>query len=121
METPNDEQSVQREEQAAAEEAAGIGGPAPEYEGDEKDRPVAESGGGEAEGFEQSEHELVEQAENFDEHRSPRRDAFEEEVESDRSGASFAEADEVDPTEVTSDPAEGEDDPGEGPGLAAER
>ena len=61
-------------------------------------QPVEEAGGGEAEGFEQSERELVERAENFDEHRSPRRDAFEAEDESDRSGASDGEPDEVDPT-----------------------
>ena len=87
----------------------------------EERRPVEESGGGEAEGFEQAEAELVEQAENFDEHRSPRRDAFEPEEESDRSTASYSEPDEVDPTEVTSDPGEEEDDPGAGPGLAPER
>ena len=46
---------------------------------EEERRPVEEAGGGESEGFEQAERELVEQAENFDQHRSPRRDAFEAE------------------------------------------
>jgi hypothetical protein len=46
-------------------------------------RPVEEAGGGEAEGFEQAEEELVERAENFDEGRSPRRDAWDEAEPSD--------------------------------------
>lgn len=121
METPPDERAARREADAAAEEAARIGGPGPEYEGDAESRPVEESGGGEAEGFEQAEHELVEQAENFDEHRSPRRDAFEGEEEADESTARYGEPDEVDPTEVTSDPLEGGNDPGAGPGLASDR
>jgi hypothetical protein len=37
---------------------------------------VDEAGGGESEGFEQAEAELVEQAENFDDGHSPLRDAF---------------------------------------------
>jgi hypothetical protein len=46
-------------------------------------RPVEEAGGGEAEGFEEAEEELIERAENFDEGRSPRRDAWEEAEPSD--------------------------------------
>lgn len=38
-------------------------------------RPVEEAGGGEAEGFEQAEQELIERAENW-EGRSPEHDAF---------------------------------------------
>ncbi len=64
---------------------------------EEERRPVEEAGGGEAEGFEQSERELVEQAENFDAHRSPRRDAFDGEEESDRSSAAYSDPDEADP------------------------
>jgi hypothetical protein len=41
-------------------------------------RPVEEAGGGEAEGFEEAEAELIERAENFDGGRSPRRDAWDE-------------------------------------------
>ena len=93
---PADEDVVRGEEEAAAAEAARIGGPAPHYEGDEAHRPVAEGGGGESEGFEQAEQKLVEQAENLDEHRSPRRDAFTEESEADASTAEYAEADEAD-------------------------
>jgi hypothetical protein len=87
----------------------------------EERRPVEEAGGGEAEGFEQAEAELVEQAENPDEHRSPERDAFTGEKEADRSTASYSEPDEVNSTEVTSDPDEDDNDPGAGPGLAPER
>ena len=43
--------------------------------------PVEEAGGGEAEGFEQAEARLIEEAENFDEGRSPLRDAIDEEAE----------------------------------------
>ena len=65
----------------------------------EERRPVEEAGGGESEGFEQAERDLVEQAENFDAHRSPRRDAFAAEEESDRSTADYGEPDEVESEE----------------------
>lgn len=56
------------------------------------ERPVDEAGGGQAEGFELSEKELREQAENFDRGRSPAFDAGEVEAES--SPATYSEADE---------------------------
>ena len=52
-------------------------------------RPVEEAGGGEAEGFEQAEKELIERAENW-EGRSPEHDAFPAE---EQSGAEYGEAD----------------------------
>ena len=55
-----DDDVVKPEEEAAAAEAGEIGGSAPSYDGDAADRPVAEGGGGVAEGFEQAEDELVE-------------------------------------------------------------
>ena len=91
---------VSQEEDAAAAEAGEIGGPAPEYEGDEEERPVAEGGGGESEGFEQAEQELVERAENLDEHRSPRRDSFTEEQEADKSTAAYGEPDQAQPPDA---------------------
>jgi len=112
---------IEREERPAAAEAGSVGGPAPEYEGDEESRPVEEAGGGEAEGFEQAERELGEQAAHGDPALSPEADAFSPEEEADRAGASYSEPDEVDATEVTSDPEEGPDDPGEGPGITSER
>jgi hypothetical protein len=63
---------------AAAAEAAAIGGrpssepPAAEGEPDEAQRPLAEAGEGEAEGFEQAEQELVEHASHGDQHAARR-------------------------------------------------
>ena len=119
-ETPKDP-FVEEEEDAAAAEAAAIGGARPDYHVDEAHRALEESGEGEAEGFELAEQDLIEEASHGDEGRSPEADAFAEEAESDESGAVYGEADEVDPTEVVSDPREDDDDPGAGPGLAADR
>ena len=58
----------------------------------EAERAVTEAGGGESEGFEQSEAALIKQAENFDEGRNPKYDAGKPEAE--RSGATYGEADE---------------------------
>ena len=120
-ERDREEEAVSREEDAAAAEAAGIGGPAPDYEGPEEAVPLEEGGEGVAEGFEESERELEEQASHGDSRYTPEADEFSAEEESDRSTARYGEPDEVDPTEVTRDPSEDPDDPGEGPGLAADR
>jgi hypothetical protein len=121
-----DDDLISEEEAAAAADAARIGGRA----GDEDDfdpamRPVYEAGGGEAEGFEQAEADLVENASHGDGHGDPETDAFAGEVESDRSGAAYGEPDEVDTTEVVrdADPTgeSPEDDPGAGPGIAHDR
>ncbi|HLM09404.1 MAG TPA: hypothetical protein VK307_06820 [Thermoleophilaceae bacterium] len=112
----------ERAEEAAAAEAASIGGPAPDYEGDEESRPLEEAGEGVAEGFEESERALVEAAGHGDQRHSPADDEFAGEVRADEATAEYGEPDEVDPTEVVRDPeADGDDDPGEGPGIAAER
>ncbi|HEV7460002.1 MAG TPA: hypothetical protein VGN78_05665 [Solirubrobacteraceae bacterium] len=86
---------------------------------EEERRPVEEAGGGEAEGFEQAEEELVEHAENTSGEGTPRLDELGEEAEPDP--ATYGEPDEEDVTEVVEDPGEGPDDPGRGPGLASER
>lgn len=91
-----DDPTVRREEDAAAAEAGGIGGVAPGEGGDEADRPVAEAGGGEAEGFEQSEDALMEQASHGEDRFDPEDNAFAGEAESDRSGAEYSEPDQVD-------------------------
>jgi hypothetical protein len=125
--TPDDD-LVRDEEAAAASDAGRIGGVA----GDEEDfdpetRPVYEAGGGPAEGFEQSEADLIENASHGDGRGEPLSDAFSGEVESDRSTAAYGEPDELDTTEVVRDPdpaggpEQRGDDPGEGPGIAAER
>jgi hypothetical protein len=119
-ETPEDP-LLRREEQAAAAEAGAVGGPRPDYEGDEAVRPLVEGGEGVAEGFEESERELAESAQHGDPRFSPDANASEAEAESDGSTAVYGEPDEVDPTEVVRDPREGEDDPGAGPGLAPDR
>ena len=85
---------------------------------EEEMRPVYEAGGGEAEGFEQAEEQLIENASHGE--GNPARDEFPAEAESDLAGAEYGEPDEVDPTEVTRNP-EDPDDPGAGPGIAAER
>ncbi|MGN6373441.1 MAG: hypothetical protein ACTHM1_10720 [Solirubrobacteraceae bacterium] len=51
---------------AAAQEAAGIGGRAGDEQLDPAERPVLEGGGGEAEGFEQAESALIEHASHGD-------------------------------------------------------
>ncbi|HEX8207214.1 MAG TPA: hypothetical protein VF587_14230 [Solirubrobacteraceae bacterium] len=119
-----DDDTVREEEAAAAAAAGRIGGTA----GDEDDfdpamRPVYEAGGGEAEGFEQAEHDLIENAQHGDGRGDPLSDAFRPEVESDLSGASYGEGDEEKVTEVTRDPDDprGDDDPGAGPGITHER
>lgn len=75
---PEDERDPVAEEEAdaAAAEAAEIGGPAPEDPVDDPaERPLVESGEGEAEGFELAEAELVDNAEHGDEKDFPNRDA----------------------------------------------
>lgn len=56
----------QEETDAAAAEAASIGGVAGDEDLDPAMRPVAEGGGGEAEGFEQAEEALIEHASHGD-------------------------------------------------------
>ena len=60
----------------------------------EERRPLEEAGEGEAEGFEQAEAELIEQAQHGENRGDPATDAFEPEEESDRSSAEYGEPDE---------------------------
>lgn len=121
MQPDDQDPAVDREERAAAAEAGRIGGPAPPTEGDEASRPLEEAGEGEAEGFEQAERELVEQASHGENRWDPESDAFPAEEESDSAASVYGEADEVDPTEVRRDPREGDDDPGAGTDIAPDR
>ena len=72
------ESEFEREqEDAAAAEAASIGGrvssePAGDEELDPAQAPLAEAGEGEAEGFEEAERELIEHASHGDEHAARR-------------------------------------------------
>ena len=117
-----DDDLIREEEAAAAAEAAGIGGTA----GDEEDFPpemraVYEGGGGEAEGFELAEADLIDNAQHGDGHGDPLSDAFSPEAESDRAGVVYGGADEEKVTEVVSDPDAPDDDPGAGPKISSER
>jgi hypothetical protein len=93
---------VTREEWEAAAEARAIGGIiGPDVGGvdprelvDEALRPVYEAGGGEAEGFELAERDLVRNASHDDGAAFPELDAFTPELESDRASAEYGEADE---------------------------
>jgi hypothetical protein len=108
---------VAEEEEKAAAEAAAIGGPGPHDAEDPAMEAVYEAGGGEAEGFELSERDLVENATHGEGRGKPLRDAFT--AENEQSSAAYGEPDEVDVTEVTSDPdPEPGDEAGEGPGRA---
>jgi hypothetical protein len=94
-ENPDDDALVAREESAAAAEAARIGGPAPADAGNPAMEPVYEAGGGEQEGWEAAEEDLVENASHGGGGGNPLRDALTPELESDRSGAAYGEADEA--------------------------
>jgi hypothetical protein len=73
---PRRDPIVDEEAEAAAAEAAEIGGPAPDDPvGDPAQRPLVEGGEGEAEGFELAEEKLVDNAEHGDEKRFPDSDA----------------------------------------------
>jgi hypothetical protein len=78
-EPADDEDVIAREEAAAAAEAGSIGGHRDESV-DEADRPVSEGGGGEAEGFELAEEELVDEAEQGQQH-NPLADAGDAEAQ----------------------------------------
>ena len=90
-----------------------------EREGEEW-RAVEEAGGGEAEGFEMAEHDLVEHAEYTSGEGIPRLEEYGDD-EAERDPATYGEPDQEDVTEVVRDPEEGDDDPGEGPGISADR
>ena len=115
---------VEDQEAAAAAEAAAIGGEGPASDSDDPAmQPVEEAGGGVAEGFEQAEGELIENASHGDGVGDPAADAIDNEhVDAQRATVAHGEADEVDVTEVRSDPdSEQDDDPAEGTDVAFDR
>jgi hypothetical protein len=63
---------------------------------EEAARPVEEAGGGVAEGFEEAERQLEEEASHGDAGGDPELDAFPPEAESDEATAEYAEPDEAD-------------------------
>jgi hypothetical protein len=104
-----DDDLVSEEEAAAADAARRIGGTAgDEHEYDPALRPVYEAGGGEQEGFELAEHDLIENAQHGEGHGDPEVDAFRPEVESDLAGAEYGDPD-------------GEDEERPGPDVGRDR
>jgi len=89
-------QRVEEEAEAAAAEAAEVGGVAPIESDDPAQQPLIESGEGEAEGFELAEKRLVDIASHGDEHRFPDRDALPAE---DREDVERGEADQAIPAD----------------------
>lgn len=97
----DDRSRVREEEEAAAAEASRIGGRSGMEGMDEAKRASAEHGGGEAEGFEEAEQLLEEQATHGDPAVDPLRDA--PAAEADEDVAVYGEADEIDSTETEED------------------
>jgi hypothetical protein len=89
---------VEAETAAAAAEARGIGGPArhdaPDDDPDPALDPVYEAGGGEQEGFELAERDLVENATHGDGRGDPSRDAIDLDAEAQEATWTYGEADE---------------------------
>jgi hypothetical protein len=103
-----DEIRLRREESAAAAEAREIGGPGPHDADDPAMEAVYEAGGGEQDGWEATERDLIENASHGDGHGDPSRDALAPEAESDRSTVEYGEADEWRSAELDQD----EEEPG---------
>ena len=112
---------VAQQESAAAAEAAAIGGSIGSETGDPAMDPVYQAGGGEQDGWEAAEEELILNASHDEGRGNPLRDALTPELESDRSTAVYGESDDILSTELVEDPTTSGDDPGQGPGLSADR
>lgn len=69
-------------------------------ERDAAQQPVTEAGGGEAEGFEEAERLLEENATHGEGGADPAQDAFPPEAESDAAGTEYGEADEPRPSDA---------------------
>jgi hypothetical protein len=94
-----EERFEEHESEAAAEEAGSIGGRRDPDE-DPAEQAVDEGGGGESEGFELAEEDLVEAASHGDPAPDPTTEAFTPEEESDRGTAEYGEADEEEPDDA---------------------
>lgn len=95
--TPKRDPIADEEAEAAAAEAAEIGGPAPDDLTDPAQRPLVEGGEGEAEGFELAEQELIDRASHGDQKHFPDIDVPEPEEPTD---TAFGEADEEIPQDA---------------------
>ncbi len=94
---------VAQQEAAAAAEAAAIGGTVPSDVEDPAMDPVYQAGGGEQEGWEAAEADLIENATHGEGHAEPERDAITPENESDRASALYGEADHSRSSELVDD------------------
>ena len=89
----------EREAEAAAREAARIGGRAGDEGLEPAQRPLIEAGEGVAEGFELAEEELIAAAEHTDGEYDPLSDVFTAEVDGGQRLGEYAEADHEDSSE----------------------
>ena len=97
------DRDIEREEAEAAREAGQIGGRSGMEDVPEEERPLAESGEGESEGFEQAEELLRQRASHEDDHGNPLRDRPDpEEPGGDRADL-YGDADDVESTETDVD------------------
>ena len=94
---------VTEETEAAAAEAAAIGGDAGESGVDPAERPLREAGQGESEGFEEAERELIENASHDESRGFPEQDIPEPEQPTD---ATFGEGDSASPPDGADTDAE---------------
>lgn len=99
---PTDEVEDEAEAAAAA-EAGAIGGAQPNPGLPESERPLAEGGEGEAEGFELAEQELIESASHGDPSGNPLGDRFTPEDSASENLASYGEGDDEHVSEKTDD------------------
>jgi hypothetical protein len=118
---------AEEEAKLAAAEARGIGGrPTRDLEEDLPHDPamdpVYEAGGGESEGFEMAEEELIEHSEHGPAKPEVQVRVREEHIsEEENRTVAYGEPDEEDVTEVLYDPDEGPDDPAAGTPIAPDR
>jgi len=101
-----DEGRIAEEEARAAQEAAKIGGDVSPETDDPARKPLAESGEGEAEGFELAERELEENASHGDSRGFPGEDIPAPEEPTD---VAYGEPDEPLPSDASRPPADGEE------------
>jgi len=90
----------EQEVEAAARQAAAIGGRAGDEGLDPAERPLVEAGEGVAEGFELAEQELVEAAEHGDSDADPISDEFTPQVDGGRAVGDYGDADHEESSEV---------------------
>lgn len=97
---PGPDEDEEQEVNAAAREAAAIGGRAGDENLDPARRPLVEAGEGVAEGFELAEGELIEAAQHGDSGADPRADAFTPELDGERPRGEYGDADHEDSSET---------------------